>query len=848
MKSQYTRLIPPVLRPVICTALMMLTVGSFAAPVATHTCTQLSDNGKAMRDVVVAANASQRTRAAASTLADYLGRISGAKFAVQTGDGNSGIAVGVASDFPSLDLQTSFSPGEPLRREEFLLRSHDQGVLLVGATELAVENAVWELLDRLGYRQFFPGETWEVVPNNPSLRIAVDQTIKPDFHTRLIWYGHGLWKYNEQPYADWMARNRALKAFELNTSHVYQSIIRQNPETFEQHPEYLALIGGQRGGSKFCISNPDLRKFIVEKHALEYFRDHPAADSVSLEPSDGGDWCECDKCQAIGSISNRVVTLANQAAIAVSKEFPDKFVAILAYHEHSPPPTLEIHPRVLVKVQNGFIRGGFTHDELIEGWKKQGASIGVGEYYSVFASDNSRPASQKGSDLHYIKTQIPHYQETGAQFFMAESGDAWGAIGLGHYIAARLIWDSSQASNFDALVDDFLTKSFGPAKTPMSEFYHTIYRFDEHDMRPMIRADMLARMYRALDSAKKLAGDDVKINARLNDLLLFTRYEELFQEMQDAGGADTQKALEAVIRHAYRMRKTMMVHAKPITMHLARRSHLVQPATETIEIDTPFESAELQQILTDGVANTKLVDVGFKPVAFSRDLVPSTPLHFPEVQRGAFNNAAPQGTQNFLTWLDAPGAVKLKVSGGHIVHYRNIASNVQTRLYAEGNPEVGEEVAFDESVAPDGVVNDLSLKSPFEGLHQIKVWPPSNRALLENDPSIPLTMESSVDASNKLSSVWSLYFYVPKGTEIVGGFASTRSGKLLDGDDKPVLTFSEIETPGYFKAKVPAGQDGKLWKFNGVTGQRLLMTVPPYLAPSGQELLLPKEVVAADSK
>jgi len=831
----------------ICASATLLTVSSLAATVTSETETQLSKNGTALQKIIISAKATERTREAANTLADYLGRITGAEFTAETGDGTSGIAVGVASNFPALNLQKMFAPAEPLRREELLLRSHDKGVLLIGATELAVEDAVWELLNRLGYRQFFPGETWEVVPSIPSLSIAIDQMIKPDFHTRLIWYGHGLWGYNVKPYADWKVRNHAMKAFKLNTAHSYGRIIRSNKEVFKEHPEYLSLINGKRGGNKFCISNPDLRKFIAEKYALEYFRNNPEADSVSLEPSDGGNWCECDKCKAMGTTSDLVVTLANQAAIAVNKEFPGKYVAMLAYNEHSAPPTIKVDPHVLVKVQTGFIRGGYTVDELMEGWQKQGASIGVGEYYSVFASDKSRPAKQKGSDLYHIKTSIPHFKENGAGFFMAESSDAWGAIGLGHYIAARLIWDTSQASNFNALVDDFLTKSFGPAKAPMSDFYHLIYKFDKEDMRPMIPGDMLARMYRALAAAKKMAGDDAKINARLNDLLLFTRYEELSQQLHATSGANKQKAMEAVIRHAYRMRKTMMVHSKPITMHLARRSRLKQPAKEKFKVNTPFEPAELQQILTNGVANTKLVNVDFKPVMFSSNLVPSTPLHFPEVKRGTFNGVAPMGTQNFLTWLDAPGALKLKVSGGHIVHYRKIASNVQTILYAEANPKVGEEVAFDESVAPDGIENELSLKSPFEGLHQIKVWPPSNRAKVENEPSTPLTMESSMKASNRLAGSWSLYFYVPKGTKIVGGFASSRSGTILDGNGKKVLTFSKIETPGYFKVDVPAGQDGKLWKFYGVTGKRLLMTVPPFLARSGEELLLPNEVVKADS-
>jgi hypothetical protein len=47
---------------------------------------------------------------------------------------------------------------------------------------------------------------------------------------------------------------------------------------------------------------------------------------------------------------------------------------------------------------------------------------------------------------------------------------------------------------------------------------------------------------------------------------------------------------------------------------------------------------------------------------------------------------------------------------------------------------------------------------------------------------------------------------------------------------------------------VPEGQDGRLWKFVNCQGVRQLGTVPPYLAITGKDLLLPKEVVEADAK
>src|SRR5688500_2205595 len=112
-----------------------------AAPVETR----LAGAGKAAHPVVVSTNASPRTRAAAAALPACLGRISGAKFAMTAGDGAAGIAVGLAADFPNVAVTPPFDAKDPFAREDYVLRSHAGGVQLIGATELAVEHAVWDL-------------------------------------------------------------------------------------------------------------------------------------------------------------------------------------------------------------------------------------------------------------------------------------------------------------------------------------------------------------------------------------------------------------------------------------------------------------------------------------------------------------------------------------------------------------------------------------------------------------------------------------------------------------------------------------------------------------------------------
>ena len=97
-----------------------------------------------------------------------------------------------------------------------------------------------------------------------------------------------------------------------------------------------------------------------------------------------------------------------------------------------------------------------------------------------------------------------------------------------------------------------------------------------------------------------------------------------------------------------------------------------------------------------------------------------------------------------------------------------------------------------------------------------------------------------------------MYFYVPKGTKHVAGWAQLIanwapriSGTLKDADGNVHLDFAELDD-GWFRVEVPQGQDGRVWKFENTQGVRQLVTVPPYFATTPQKLLLPREVVETD--
>lgn len=815
----------------------------------------LASAQKALLPIVVSEDCDAVVLAAAKDLQEYLQKISGAPFTIQEVaadfDGSQpGIVVGLETSFPNRPARQPFDD-LGIGPDQYLLCSATNQLYVLGSTPTAVENAVWDLLHRLGYRLFFLTDTWEVVPDQPELSIAICVTEKPDYVTRQAprgapWSDRELW-------TRWKTRNRLNSSYSLSTGHAYGNIVRRHQDAFSAHPEYFALVDGERRtgpNAKFCISNPGLRQLVVD-HAVATIKADPRLNSISMDPSDGGGWCECDKCAAMGSVSDRALTLANDAATAINKlGLGPKHVGMYGYNQHSPPPNIKAHPNVVISVATAFIRGGYSVEELVEGWQRQDAVIGIRDYHDVFAWSHDLPRKARGGKIEYLTHTIPWFYEHGARFMNSENMDSWGANGLGYWLTPQILWDVDNAQQVDDLIEDFLTGAFGEAAAPMREFFQLL---NQDSLSVRSQEDVVARMYRFLDQAQQLTSDR-QIHARIADLILYTRYLELYQTYRVSKGSARQAAFEQVWRHAYRIQDRMMLSTVALCQRDRFRDSTVNVPDEADwkipeeenpwKSSEPFSTDEIQDILTEGIKANQPTVLDFVAQNYSDDLVPANQLNLAPVPKGRYDNRN-RGTQRVHTWLPKPkSTIDLQVTGGLIKHYRD-RGNVQFQLYAQAEATL-DAVDTDNSVPPDGIERTVRLSSPYSGLHSIEWNDGSDQTQVVWPADIPWTVRSSIEEPMRLGGRWDLYFYVPRGTKIVGGYTDSTRGELHDSQGNLLFDFSQMDSPGYFSVAVPSGQDRALWKFVNSRGSRMLMTVPPYLAPSAESLLLPREVVDAD--
>ncbi len=554
----------------------------------------IAQDGKPSGPVVVAQTAHPAVRHAAQELAQKLSAMLGQPVEVTVGNGERGIVVGQPGDFPNLNLMTEpVAPGDLAAAQSYVLRSSATRLVVIGASEIGVEFGIWDLLHRLGYRQFFPHEAWEVIPDLSRAEAALElDTLEiPAYFDRRIWYS---WGGDADRQREWNFKNRMnqhgwrtdfrpelparWKRTLIQNQHNYGGIIQFHQATFAEHPEYYALVKDERKGSKLCISNPAVRE-LAASFARDYFAKHPDELSISMEPTDGYGWCECAACAALGSPANRMITLANHVARALEAEHGDKWIGVLAYAQHAEPPTLAVHDRVIVCCATN-LSGKMPIEQRLAGWAQQAKTLGIYDYYAIPQWHVMMPGRMQGGNLEYLSHSIPTFHELGARLMVAEASDCWGPNGLGYYVASRLLWNPQEARQLNHLVDDFLARAFGPAAATMRPWYDLVDNSRNAQTVPAggakpgslaYFADRYARMYAILLTAEEQAQGQPAVRARLDHLLLYTRYVQLWCDHRrsaaaqpgEAAHAAAQRravALERLVRFAWRIRDTGMAH------------------------------------------------------------------------------------------------------------------------------------------------------------------------------------------------------------------------------------------------------------------------------------------------
>lgn len=827
----------------------------------------VADDGKAAFDVVVGPSAGDTVRKAALDLADKLAQMSGATFRVVEGDGARGIALGTPADLPAWSALAKEFGTELGDREAYRMRTHAQGVVLLGARAIGARHAAWDLLHQLGYRQFFPGPVWECVPSRKRVTVKLDVRQKPAFIVRNLWWPWLEGPYDAEHYQEWCERNRLNfggkdgYGFQPNSGHIYEEIVAWGRAEFDAHPEYMASVNGVRQkpdapNPKFNFASTGFQA-LVKRWAIEYFERNPTVECLSMTPSDGGGWDDSPETAKLGSITDQVVGLANTVAETVNTHFRRPiYIHIYMYDAYAAPPTIQVHPMLIVEQAQWYNTTGYTYDELWELWRKKGVRTGGAyEYLDVFQGSLGLPGSARASAFDYLSDSLGKFHAQKRLIYCGESNRSFGPNGRGYYWMSRVLWRVDERNRRAAIFDDFVQRAFGPAADPMGRFYELLERRDL----PEFCHERLGQLYGLLAEAWR-STDDAVVRARLMDLAAYLHYTDLaMQASLDILQLTPQQTVDLAFeltKHCERLRDSPMLSLGSVwRMFYSRvlQDHpSLVPRNTAYDIDwpqnplrerRPFTPEEIERLIADGQKRNPAPS--FQPVDFSRKLVPATPLALPTLPRLPADSVSmewrtlrayvPEGRTNLL----------VRIKAGNVPSDPSVGTRVE--FYRVDSP--GEKDAIQRyrtRAINDGQWHPLSLPAPQPGHYVLEVS--SNRAgnEIDWDPDQLLTDWCEGNTYPKPTQAWSRYFYVPKGTREVAGFAGrTSGGEIVDSSGRVLYTF-DGKRARLFVIPVPEGQAGTVWLVRNTIFAKLLLTVPSAFARSPQELLLPEEVVEQD--
>ncbi len=813
----------------------------------------IAADGKAL--CVIAAP--ERLGTLATELGQWLQQVTGAEFQVvkcpPLAD-RPAIVLGTAADFPDQAKRLGLRGTSP---EEIAVLSGQRRLWVLAAQDVGVGPAVYILLHELGCRWYFPHTAWHVIPRQRALRCRVNVHSQPAFRQREIWYewGGSVPKVSREQFRKWARYNLQGGHFQFRCSHAYARLVPPR-KYFKEHPEYFALVKGKRQRSQLCVSNPDVIR-IAAQTVIEEFRRNPKLNMVSVEPNDGGGYCECPNCRKLGNVSDMTFWFANQIARRVRKVFPDKWVGLYAYAYHADPPKYRIEPGVYVQVTTGFRWTKLSFDEQVSAFRTLGATLGVYDYFSVYPWDFDIPGKAKASRLFELARAIRHYRDLGLSTYSAESSCNWGPCGPGYWIAARLMWDPDESA--EALFEDFVRRAFEGAAKPVRRIYLRWARGERFTPRNLkLALTDLQEAYRREDNPA--------VQARLDQLAMYLHYLKLWRDYEVAAmrtqfgkltvpEAEVLRRAEAWTRWCRRLTNTGLIAVYPTlftSWYDRRMSSLmkIQGAKEKAaewKKHEPVEPTgeEVRRLVREDLAALEGLDVvELQGRQFSQELVPVAPQALVGLAAGKVQTYplfVERGSHYFLAKAGEKFALELKPLGGHSVQGKWRVIQVAA----------GQEVAAGEVKAAKSETASIEFTVPRAGVYRLD--PPTGYWHVAQVGFGPRPMVVEASAKRPLQ-LWTpserqwLWFYVPRRTRsfvvgILGGGWPDVKLRLRDATGKVVFASDHLRRGDDVSVRVPGGQDGKVWSLaiNGLRVSFCLYDVPPYLARRPAELMVPHE-------
>ena len=382
-------------------------------------------------------------------------------------------------------------------RQAYRIQTQGNALRLSGASDKAVDYAVWGLLeDHLGCHfytartQFmkYLGPDLEVVPSQPTVSLdKINDMQEPAFVSRgYVWMA---------PAPDWRRKNRlgGEPNEPVNGNHNFYGYIP--PATyFATHPEWYPL--GRDGKRQpqdsmgLCATNEALAQEMAKRVGEKMATWKDPSQPIEVGQGDGFSACYCPVCRALvkeqKSEAAPYILLLNRVLDITGKEYPKHQIVTFSYFDTLKVPlTLKPNPRLWINVVTSSLSQNAAGDQFngieevpanryyrdsLAGWPR----VAPG-HVTVWHWNNPDPGNELTSwpNLYPFIQDIRFFQRVGIAGVNPQSGNSgtggWSLAELRSWIWAKMLWNPKQDE--DKLIRQFIGDYYGPRAAPLVNEY-----------------------------------------------------------------------------------------------------------------------------------------------------------------------------------------------------------------------------------------------------------------------------------------------------------------------------------------------------------------------------------------
>ncbi len=400
---------------------------------------------------------------AASILADYLKKITGGTFPIQS----------ITDIFPNLILKQC----ENENPDGFCYYIYDKDIVFEAPNEQAAVYAVYDFLENICGCKYFTS-TEEFIPFDGNLTVQFErQKANPVLAYREVYYRD----YFDSGFAEKhkMTATSAKDNVWGFWCHSFSTLLPED-EYFEEHPEYFALYQGKRVGKNAqpCLSNPDVFHIIV-KNLRKHIEDKPSCRFWSVSQNDNASYCTCEKCQEINEREGTPMGSLLDFVNRVADEFPDKTISTLAYwYSRKPPKTIRPRKNVHIMLCNIEANRGLpietderskeSKEELLA-WGEICDNITLWDYCIQF-----RNLVSPFPNLKVIPENIRFFTNHKVKMLFSQANREYEGefAALRGYLLAKCMWNPEVDA--EAVIEDFCRGYYGSAASSILQYIKEI--------------------------------------------------------------------------------------------------------------------------------------------------------------------------------------------------------------------------------------------------------------------------------------------------------------------------------------------------------------------------------------